>query len=97
VENGCLWREEAGAWDSLKTQRIRWRSNLNVAPTPQVRGRQMLAFTGCGKTPPSCHSDPAVAGEESRSEHFQRNARFLVVPQGGTPRNDRPDGFFRSL
>jgi hypothetical protein len=37
------------------------------------------------------------AGEESRPECFQGNARLLVVPQGGTPRNDRPEEFFRSL
>jgi hypothetical protein len=61
---------------------------------PEGRG-----FTGCGRTPPSCqsepvrcHPDPAVAGEGSphfaqgklregsRSEYFQRSARFLVVP-----------------
>ena len=30
--------------------------------------------------PPSgCHSDPSADGEESRSEYFQRTARFLVV------------------
>jgi hypothetical protein len=40
-----------------------------------------------------CHSDPAIAGEESRSGN-KGLARFLVVPRGGTPRND---GFFSIL
>jgi hypothetical protein len=37
---------------------------------------QGLGFTGCGKTLPSCHSERS---EESRSECFQDNARFLVA------------------
>jgi len=40
---------------------------------PEGRG-----LTGCAKTPPSCHSERS---EESRSEYFQRSARFLVVRQ----------------
>ncbi len=56
----------------------------------------LAGFTGCGRTPPSCHSEPfavilsaakdlalAAQGklrEESRSDCFQRSARFLVVP-----------------
>ena len=38
--------------------------------------------------------------EVFRSERFQGNARFLVrrlTDQIGTPRNDRPEGFFGSL
>ena len=38
-----------------------------------------------------CHSDPERSeGEESRSGN-EGLARFLVVPQGGIPRNDRLD------
>jgi hypothetical protein len=44
-----------------------------------------------------CHSDPERSeGEESRSGN-KGLARFLVVPQGGTPRDDRLDGFFSIL
>ena len=45
-----------------------------VSATESRRGKRL---TGCGKTPPSCHSERS---EESRSEYFQRSARFLVVP-----------------
>jgi len=45
-----------------------------VHATESRRGKRL---TGCGKTPPSCHSERS---EESRSEYFQRGARFLVVP-----------------
>ena len=38
---------------------------------PEGRG-----FTGCAKRHPSCHSERS---EESRSEYFQRSARFLVA------------------
>jgi len=49
------------------------------------------AFTGYGKTLPSGHSERS---EESRSECFQDNARFLVACGS---RNDKPNRFFRSL
>jgi hypothetical protein len=42
---------------------------------------QVSSLQGSGETLPSCHSHPAVAGEESRSRCFQDNARFLVVRQ----------------
>jgi hypothetical protein len=73
---------------------------MALAPTSLV-----ATSRGCGKTPPSCHSDPALrernlpAAGRSRLECFQRSARFLVVRHSHwrTPRNDRPRGFFRSL
>jgi|GEM_PF-1119961 len=51
-------------------------------------------LAGCGKTVPCCHSERS---EEYRPAHFHEHTRFFVVPQGGTPQNDSPEAFFRSL
>ena len=47
-------------------------------PAFLTTGPEGRGFTGCGKTPPCCHSERS---EESRSEYFQRSARFLVLRQ----------------
>jgi len=43
-----------------------------------------------------CERRHSERSEESRSAN-KGLARFLVVPQGGTPRNDRLEGFFSIL
>ena len=63
-----------------------------VHATESRRGKRL---TGCGKTPPSCHSERS---EESRSEYFSTQCEIPRRPdQIGTPRNDRPSEFSRSL
>ncbi len=58
------------------------------AALPWISHHVWTLFVGCWKggaekqaaekPPPSCHSERS---EESRSEYFQRTARFLVVPR----------------
>ena len=68
-------------WERIMTRKIgkpaRWPWTVEVGPAPISRwGRNGGAFTGSGKALASRHSERS---EESRSECFQGNARFLVA------------------
>ena len=66
-------------------------------PAFLTTGPEGRGFTGCGKTP-SGVSFRVFRSEESRSEYFQRRARFLVVPiRCGTLGMTGLKGFSRSL
>jgi hypothetical protein len=53
-----------------------------------------MGFTGCGKTLPSCHSDPALREKNLALSIFKtmRDPPSLAAPQ-----DDSPGEFFRSL
>ncbi len=84
------------AGDQLEVVHLVGGGSVVSGQLPVVLRKGGLGLAGCGETLPSCHSEPFAVilsaakdlalpaqgklREESRSECFQDNARFLVVP-----------------